>query len=247
MQRYEDLKAKQGSAAGRSGSADTGTPGSPAYISRSGGASRAPPSRASDAGSRRSDGQASSSPSKSAERPSMTGSVGTSRVGQKTGKLAPAASKTMPPAPPRTSDVVKGQSTDQQGAARSPSTTKYPPSASSGSVSGARSSRPPSVSSSYSDSRNQTRDGVRRPSVVGPSPPLLADNRHMDKNATSRRSRIEQYRNRQSDDDIQRVQRRRSDSPQDIPRPPRDRDCDRGRARGSSCIDDSGRNLSGYQ
>lgn len=73
LRRHEDLRAKQASATSQAGSVNGGKAGSSAYSSGPGGAPRAPSIRASDAGSRRFDYQASSpsSPMKSAERPSL--------------------------------------------------------------------------------------------------------------------------------------------------------------------------------
>ncbi|KAJ4421143.1 hypothetical protein N0V82_003907 [Gnomoniopsis sp. IMI 355080] len=214
MQRHEDLRAKQAADVSKTGSATGDKVGSSAYSSVSDRAAQAPPSRASDTRSRRSDGQASTSSSKSG---SKTGYTGTAWLGMKP-QAPPSASKVMPPPPRTSSDVVSGRAADQRGRpARSPSTTRYPPSSNSASVSGAgtpRSTRAPSVASGNSD---------------------------RDRYADPRYSRPEQYRDRRSDDDIQPVQRRRSDSPQDIPRPPRDLDRDRGRVRGSSRIGDSHR------
>lgn len=243
MQRHDSSQAKQASDPSKAGSVTGPKIGSSVYSSGSGGRPRAPQRRASDAGSRRSDGQASSISSKSAERPSITGYTGTSRLGLKQ-TVPPSASKTMPPPVRRSTDFVSGRVTDQRSAARSPSTTRYPPSASSGSMSGTpRSSRAPSIGPSYSDSRGKNRDGDRRPSAAGLSTARLVDDLDRDRYTDSRYSKPDQYRDRRSPDDIQPFQRRRSDSPQDEPRPPRDLDRDRGRTRGSSRLGDSGRDL----
>ncbi|KAJ4387606.1 hypothetical protein N0V93_008202 [Gnomoniopsis smithogilvyi] len=218
LQRHEDARANQASTStmSKAGPVNGAKASSSAYSSASSGGPRVSSRRASDAGSRRSDGQASVASSNSAGRPSMTGYAGTSRLGSNQ-QVPPSASKTMPPPPRRSSDAVSGRVADHRGAARSPSTTRYPPSASSGSRSGAgtpKSSKAPSVDSQQ-----------------------YADPRH---------SRPDKYRERRSDDDIQPVQRRRSDSPQDQPRPPRDMDRGRDRTRDSSRLGDSSRDAGRY-
>lgn len=276
MQQHEAVQANQATPGSRTGS----LAGSSGHSSGQGGAFRPPQRRASDAGSRRSDGQASSSSTKSAERPSLTGYAGTSRLAASQNKASPPLAKAMLPPPSKSSSAggrvadtrgsTRSPSTslrrpsassagsgaprspsrsssagrvadprDTRGAIKSPSTSRYPPSASSAIGPGAgvgtpKSSRSPSVSSSVSRDNHGTseksRDRDRRPSVVEPLPPRPVNRRDGDRsNDPTRPSITDQYRDRRSDDGIQPVQRRRSDSPQDKPRPPRD--LDRGRYR----------------
>lgn len=263
MKRHEDLRAKQASAISKAGSADWGQASRSAYSSAHTGTPRAPVGRADDAGTRPFDDQASSSSKKSAGRPSLTGYAGTSRLGSKQ-QAPPSANKPMLPPPSRSSGASSARATDQRGPAGSPSPSRYPPSANGGSASGTgtpRSHRTPSVASSDSDSRaigdrhrDRDRDRDRRPSAVGPPPARPVVGRDSDRYTDPRPSSLNQYRDRRSDGDIEPVQRRRSDSPQDKPRlsRPQDRDRERERERGRdrdqgySRYGDSGRDYDRY-
>lgn len=234
MQQHEAVQANQATPGNRTGS----LAGSSGHSSGQGGAFRPPQRRASDAGSRRSDGQASSSSTKSAERPSLTGYAGTSRLATQH-KASPPPTKAMLPPPSKSSSAGGRAADDSRASVRSPSTSRYPPSASSA---GSGAPRSPSRSGSVgrvADPRD-TRGSIKSPSTsryppsassaIGPGAgvgtpkssrsPSVSSSVSRDNHGTGERSRDRDRRPSVVDPLPPRpVNRRDGDRPVDPPRP----------------------------